>query len=450
MVLMTSPMTSRPRICWSDLTGASVGVWGLGVEGAANLRRLSALGVTPVLVDDHPDNAQIDGLSVLATGAGGWEALCECEIVIKTPGISRYRPDVEALVDQGVTVVGGLGLWLEETDRTKVVCITGTKGKSTTTALVGHLLNNLGRPCLVAGNIGRVPYDPAVASDYELVALEVSSFQATDLSCATPVVAVTSLHPDHLDWHGSVEAYYADKLSICTLPEADLTVANGESPELRAHVGALGPRVDWVQPTSPPPSWIQPLGLVGIHNQLNAVIAARCIQALGVETDEGALEEAARGFQPLPSRLEEIGSVAGVTFVDDSLSTNALASMAALDALGGRAVALIAGGADRGIDYRPLAERIVRRAEPTLVVTLPASGVRIHGALRDAAVELDAPLPEIHDTGDLASAVEKAFAWSEPGAVVLLSPAAASFGQFANYQERSRAFHQAMEACARS
>jgi UDP-N-acetylmuramoylalanine--D-glutamate ligase len=107
---------------------------------------------------------------------------------------------------------------------------------------------------------------------------------------------------------------------------------------------------------------------------------------------------------------------------------------------------MILGGADRGIDYAPLAERLSSRSEPTLVVTLPANGARIHAAIKDAAAGAGAPGPEVHDTGDLETAVDRAFAWCEPGGVVLLSPAAASFGQFANYKERAAAFRRAMEA----
>jgi len=438
-----------PKICWSDLAGAAVGVWGLGVEGGANLRKLLALGAAPVIVDDHPAAASAEGIPIRSTAGGGWEALSRCEVVVKTPGISRYRPDVSALEDQDVAVVGGLGLWLEEADRERVVCITGTKGKSTTTSIVGHLLAGLGHPCLVGGNIGRVPYDPEVDQGSEFTAVEVSSFQATDLTCAPPVVAVTSLHPDHLDWHGSVERYYADKLSLCTRPGASLTIANGTSPELRREAAQLGPQVEWVNDA--PDRWVGALGLLGSHNRINARIARACLAALGVPgLDDDALLRAARGFVPLDSRLREIGTVGGVSFVDDSLSTNALASMAALDAFQGRPVALVVGGADRGIDYAPLAERIAARPDPTYVVTLPANGPRIRVAIEEAVERVGSDATEIHDTGDLDTAVAKAYAWATPGAVILLSPGAASFGQFRNYKERAEAFRRAMERLAAS
>jgi len=438
-------MPTRPTISWSDLARSTVGLWGLGVEGSANLRRLRADGIVPTLVDDRPAAPAVDGLPVLATTQGGLEALARCEVVVKTPGISRYRAEVTALEASGVPVVGGLGLWLQEADRSRVVCITGTKGKSTTTAIVGHLLGGLGYRCLVAGNIGRLPYDPEVGTDYDFWAVETSSFQATDLAVSPPVVAVTALHPDHLDWHGDTETYYRDKLSACSQPGAALTVANGDSAELRARAGALSPEVRWVGAAdSPEDTWPGVLGLAGAHNRRNALIARACLVALGVAAadDDRALAAAAAGFEPLDSRLCPIGVVDGVAFVDDSLSTNALSVIAALDTYGTGPVALIVGGQDRGIDYAELGTHLRGRAQATLVVTLPANGPRIGAAIAAAGAGVT-----VSDRADLEAAVATAFAWAVPRhATVLLSPGAPSFGQFTNYKARADAFATAMRA----
>jgi UDP-N-acetylmuramoyl-L-alanine---L-glutamate ligase len=409
--------------------------------------------------------------------------------------------------------VGGLGLWLAEADLRRVLCVTGTKGKSTTSSLTGHLLTGLGYRCMVGGNIGAVPYDPGNAGDFDYWVIEVSSYQATDLPCSPPVVAVTSLHPDHLDWHGGVEQYYRDKLSVCSQPGAELTVANGDSALLREHATLLGPRVEWVsEHDDPAVTWMEPLGLPGRHNRRNALIARRCLAALGVPgaADDAALRAAAAGYQPLPSRLTPVGTVGGVTFVDDSLSTNALPTLAALDAFPGRRIALIVGGHDRGIDYAPLAAGILARDAPTFVLTLPDSGPRIRAQLEAAAsARVTSPLPtptalpassaptvslpvtaQRHETGDsgrsnalnprvqsveeaarapaeaapapalapqagfagvtdcpdLAAAVAAGFRWAQPQGIVLLSPAAPSFGQFKDYRDRAEAFVHAVRA----
>src|SRR5205807_7450441 len=166
---------------------------------------------------------------------------------------------------------------------------------------------------------------PAQPQDHDYWVIEVSSYQATDLPCSPPVVAVTSLHPDHLDWHGGVEQYYRDKLSACSRPGAELTVANGDSDLLREHAGLLGPRVEWVRADDEPQAgWMEPLGLPGRHNRRNALIARHCLRALGLAADDTTLRDAAQGYQALPSRLTKIGTVDGVTFIDDSLSTNVL------------------------------------------------------------------------------------------------------------------------------
>ena len=337
-----------------------------------------------MLVDDRPAGAAIDGLPVLATAEGGLEALARCEVVVKTPGISRYRPEVAELEAAGVPVVGGLGLWMEEADRARVAVRHRHQGQE-------HHRGGRRSPAqpasatgaLVAGNIGRPPWDPDAGDDLDFWVVETSSFQATDLASSPPVVAVTSLHPDHLDWHGDVETYYRDKLSVCTRPGARLTVADGDSDLLRAHRATArargplgrdratrrwtGPWVDQLgparrpqppqRPASPGPAW----------------------SALGVaEAGDDEALAAPPGLRAASTAgSSRSGTVDGVTFVDDSLSTNVLPTLAALEAFAGRRVALLVGGFDRGIDYQPLAERLADRGAPTLVLTLPANGPRI-------------------------------------------------------------------------
>jgi UDP-N-acetylmuramoylalanine--D-glutamate ligase len=378
--------------------------------------------------------------------------------------------------------------------------VTGTKGKSTTSSILGHLLTGLGRRTMVGGNIGAVPYDPDCAAEYDYWVIEVSSYQATDLASSPPVTVVTSLHPDHLPWHGGVERYYRDKLSACSQPGAELTVANGDSNLLRSRAALLAPRVEWVSESEEPgATWMAPLGLPGRHNRRNALIARRVLRALGIAgaDDDAALRAAAAGYVGLPSRLATIGVVDGVIFVDDSLSTNVLPTLAALDAFPGRRIALIVGGEDRGIDYAPLAVGVLAREEPTLVLTLPDSGPRISAAFEsagpadggsradgsradgfavggapaggsradgsraDGSAAGGAPaggsradgsaaggFAGTTDCPDLDAAVAAGYSWARPGGIVLLSPAAPSFGHFRDYQDRAEAFARAMRACA--
>ena len=450
----------RTKLGWSDLrsayrNGTRVGVWGLGKEGHAAVRKLHTLGIAPVLVDDSPNES-----GVLPTADGGLDALKHAEVVIKTPGISPYGPAAAELRAAGVTLVGGLSLWANEADLSRVVYVTGTKGKSTTSSVIGHWLCGLGRKALVGGNFGAAPYDPARGSDYDYWVIEVSSYTATDLVVTPPVTAVTSLHPDHLPWHGGVERYYVDKLSATSQPGADLTVANGDSELLRERAGLLGPRIAWVSETDEPgATWMAPLNLQGRHNRRNALIARAVLRALAAAAgdeelsaqaaDDERIAAAAADFTPLPSRLTPVGTVGGVTFIDDSLSTNVLPTLAALDSFPGKRVALIVGGQDRGIDYTALAQGVRRREEPTCVLTLPDSGPRITAAFAATATTADAGFAGVADCADLDEAVTRAFAWAKPDGIVLLSPAAPSFGHFRDYRDRGDHFAAAMRALGR-
>src|SRR6201986_3085500 len=164
-------------------------------------------------------------------------------------------------------------------------------------------------------------------------------------------------------------------------------------------------------------------------------------------TDDQALRTAAGGFVPLAHRLQVTGTVDGVTFVDDSLSTNVLPTLAPLGRFPGRRVALIVGGHDRGIDYAPLAAGLRDRTAPTLVLTLPDSGPRIHAELEAGLAGAPAGVEGVVECGDLDDAVARGFGWARPDGVVLLSPAAPSFGHFRDYRDRGEAFIRAAAAC---
>ena len=406
---------------WSALRGRRVGVWGVGVEGRATLRRLAADGIDPVVAET---DAEV-GL------------LRACDVVVKSPGISRYGEAAVSLAQDGVELVGGLGLWLAGADRSQVACITGTKGKSTTTAIAGHLaarlLASVGQSVLVGGNIGVAPWDPD-APDADWYVVEVSSYQATDLEVGPKVVAVTSLSQDHLLWHGDYATYVKDKLSLATRPGVETVVIPSGDAELEAHASLLGPDVVRVEDAAA--GWVEGLGLLGDHNRRNALVAREVLVRLGVPgaDDDSAVAAAAEGFTPLRHRLTRVATLDGVDFVDDSLSTNVLPTVAALEAFPGRRVALLVGGQDRGIDYAPLAGALRERGD-VRVLALPDSGSRIAEAIRAGAPDV-----EVDVVGSIAAAVPPAFAWARPGGVVLLSPAAPSFGRYRDYAARADDF----------
>lgn len=430
----------RHKISFADLKTKRVGVWGVGVEGRASIERLRALDIEPVLVDEKL--TELDGLPVFDKASGGIDLLAGCDVVIKSPGISRYAPDAVRLEEAGVAITGGIGLWMQEVDRSRVMCVTGTKGKSTTVSIAGHLLEGFGKKVFVGGNIGKVPFALEAQDAYDYWVIEVSSHQATDLASGPAVAGITSLGSDHVDWHGSDEQYIADKLSLCTLDPTTVTVANATSPIVQEHAAQLGTNIDWARKADAEAKWIDALRLQGEHNRMNAAIARKCLEALGISVTEEEWAEAAAGFAGLSHRLSPVGSIGNVAFVDDGLATNVLPVIAALDAFPDERVALLAGGYDRGIDYSPLGTHVAQRKVPTALVAMPDSGARIVEALR----KHEHPNVEVIEASSLDDAVVKAFEWANPKGVVLLSPASASFNAFGGYAQRSAAFVAAFEA----
>jgi len=421
---------------FADLAGRRVGIWGYGVEGQASERRLTSIAEL-VVVDDEPGR----GPHVLRTHEGGLDALKTCDVVLKSPGIARRRDEVAELEAHGVVVTSALNLWLKEVDRARVIAITGTKGKSTTTGLVTFFLSSLGETAHALGNIGRPPYDPDLDLSLGWLVLEVSSFQSVDLEVAPAVVVVTSLGADHLDWHGSLTQYHADKLSVTRASGEHLTLV-ADSPALRDASALLGGEVRFV--AGGDEALAHQLGLVGRHNEENVAVALATTAAvtgrrLGDVRD--AVRAHAKDFTPLPGRLTVVATETttrgDVRYVDDALATSPLPTRAALDVFSGEAVALIAGGFDRGVDYRPLAEALATSPALTALIVTGPAGERLASAfeaLRPATALLR--VTTMHD------AVRSARAALPDKGVVLLSPAAPSFDAYQNWEERSQDFRR--------
>ncbi len=420
---------------FADLAGKRVGIFGYGVEGRATRRRLEGIAGSLVLVDDVANV----GDGVLVTSQGGLEALRQCDVVLKSPGIPRRRSDVLDLERSGVVVTSALNLWLHDVDRSRVVAVTGTKGKSTTTALVTFFLQCVGEHALRLGNIGQPPYDPDIDTSRGWLIVEVSSFQCVDIDVAPGQVLVTSLGEDHIDWHGSVADYRSDKLSL-TRASGDHQTLVPESSIFHELVHQLGGSVSFVAPDSS--SLAESLGLQGAHSHSNVAMALRCVTLLtGVNPSElhDRIAAHASTFSPLPGRLTLVATEhidgATVRFVDDGLATSVLPTIAALEVFEGDPVALIAGGFDRGVDYEPLAVVLAARTNSTALISIGDAGQRLGEALR----RLRPDIVHVHVEG-MRAAVERARLNVPQGGVVLLSPAAPSFDRYRNWEERSADF----------
>ena len=445
-------MTASPDSL-AALDGRRVALWGWGREGRAAWKairaRLPRLPLTLFCLPDEAADAQALGDASLAveTAVDG-ERLSAFDLVVKSPGISPYRPEAREAAERGTHFIGGTTLWFAERADAKTICVTGTKGKSTTSALLAHLLRAGGHRTALTGNIGQ-PLLELVDGDAEFWAIELSSYQTGDVACSgvhPDIALVTNIFPEHLDWHGGEARYVADKLSLLTEAQPRIAVLNANDPTLAAlrlpdsEVRWFGNRDGWHLRGDV--LWrgdlevfdTRDIPVPGRHNRGNLCGVLAAIEAL--DLDAVALAPHAATFQPLPHRLQVLGSRDGLTFVNDSISTTPHASLAALDVFRDRRVAILVGGHDRGLDWKAFADAL-RAHAPVAVVTMGQNGPRIHALLAQVAGEAGFAL---RAAGDLAEAMTQARNALAGEGVILLSPGAPSFGAYRDYADRGRHF----------
>lgn len=442
----------------SELSGVSVAIIGLGASGIAAARLALDRGADVYVSDLCTEPAVAAGGADLRTagarvelGGHDLERLAGADLVVVSPGILPAAPVLRALSDRGVG-------WISEPEfavrffSAPLIAVTGTNGKTTTTLLVGHLLQAAGLRAAVGGNVGG-GLAPA-ASELALLeespdwyVLEMSSFQLADVDTFRPDIGViTNLSPDHLDRYSSLDAYYSDKArifnradadSVWVLPAGDAAVVSlmAETPGTRFFFGELEHpgthafvsrsaltlrtegQADALIPT-------EELPLLGRHNLGNALAAAITARLAGANAE--GLRSGLRTARPLPHRLEPVADRDGVLWVNDSKATNVAATRSALESLD-RPVVLLVGGKDKGEDFSRL---VPDGAGVRAVIAYGAAGSRLVSELSGSDLV----------AGGLESAVRRAAAIAQPGDVVLLSPACSSFDMFENYEERGRLF----------
>lgn len=379
---------------------------------------------------DLPDSEQITPEQARATIEDGGIAT-----IIKSPGVSIYKSIFDAARANSVAITSNLNLWGEFfREGRNVVAITGTKGKSTTASLLHLMLTKADIDAGLAGNVGRAPLD--IADKHKIVVFELSSYQTTDMNFAADIAAVTTLYPEHIDWHGTVETYYNDKLNLIAIsPVARLAfgpqaATRPEITRLIDDAARLLPALDDqlendIRDRAPKSK------LKGQHNIDNAVLAARLATHLGAEPVD--ILDAIETFQPLPHRLQEY-QIGDLTVVDDSISTTPEATKAAIAAYFGREAALIGGGFDRKQDYNELARQIAL-SSVRLVACLPDTGTRLAKALEDHA-----PQVSVIESENLEEAVKSLALRRSQFDTLILSPGAPSYNHYKSFQERGDAF----------
>jgi UDP-N-acetylmuramoylalanine--D-glutamate ligase len=428
-----------------------VAILGAGREGQAAWRYLRRMhpGLPITLISEsRPDPdflAQLSGNDRVQTSPLSEAGLEKFDLLVRSPGISLYRDSLQKALGAGVGMTTPSKLWFAAHPDQKTICITGTKGKSTTSALLAHMLESSGYRVQLAGNIG-LPLLSCKNGDVDWWVIELSSYQLADLEANPTVSAILNLSSEHLDWHGSEKKYHEDKLRLAELSGSRPLIANAADPVLRNALAGFG-NTTWfnsadgfrvagrnlyegdveLHPELPD-------GLPGSHNLANVAAALTIFGALGEDPESGL--RSIPSFRCLPHRLQHIGEKLGIQFVDDSISSTPVATAAALEAYSGRTVTLLLGGLDRGLDWAPYMGMIGEYL-PLAIIGMPNNGSRIIREMKKAKIS---PQKGLHEAADLEKAVMLARDLTAPGGVVLLSPGAPSFPQFRDYSDRGRQF----------
>jgi UDP-N-acetylmuramoylalanine--D-glutamate ligase len=444
--------------------GRRVGVLGAGLSGRAAAALLAAKGFRVLLSDSRRNPLPAAILKRLPkaiqieTGGHG-PRLFSCGFIVKSPGLKPDAPILRKMRSKRVPVVSELELALAFAKASEVIAISGTNGKTTTTLLAGaifKLARGAGR-VHVCGNIGQAVSDTALKTRAGgTLVLEVSSYQLEDSRGFHPNAAcLLNVSPDHLDHHGSFKAYATAKARLfrefestdCGVFNARDPVASNVAREVRGRklfFGRKGTNA-WVEGRrmvfsygGAPPRAVRPPALLGEHNLDNAMAAGLLALSRGIPL--AVVARAFREFRPVEHRLETVGSYRGIQAINDSKATNVDSTAAALRSVsaprGG--LLLILGGLDKGSPYAPL--RPLLRSGTKAVLTIGQAAPKIERELAGSA--------PLFSCGELKTALSAAFALGEPGDVLLLSPACASFDQFRDFEDRGRRFKRLLKAYA--
>jgi len=434
-----------------ELTNRRVAILGAGREGLAAAKYLRALSPRMALTlisESAPESnirTQLHEMDELLIRPLSQARLEQYEVLIRSPGISLYRPELLQARTAGVEFTTPSNLWFSAHQDAKTICVTGTKGKSTTSAMIAHTLRRCGFQVRLAGNIG-LPLLDCDDRGVDWWVIELSSYQLADLEARPTVGVFLNLSAEHLDWHGSESVYRRDKLRLARLCKPDHLILNASDPALVDELSGFeaacwfnsdeGIRVSGSLLFNG--SQVLPLSLArslpGQHNLANAAAALTAAKFTGCDLDRAA--RSLSDFRGLPHRLQMIGECSGVRFCNDSISSTPVSAEAALRAFFGENITIIVGGLDRGLDWAPYMESF-RRAALCAVIAIPDNGPRILDTMRAEQVK---PKNGLHQASGLDEAIEWARRLTPEGGVVLLSPGAPSFPRFRDYRDRGRQF----------
>lgn len=410
----------------------NIGIWGFGKEGQVSYRYakthyknaqitiLDNRNIKPEELIDQNDRSLSGNEALKAISQGKFDT------IIKSPGISLYKDEAQQAKKNGTKFTSATNIWLEEHPNAKTLIITGTKGKSTTASLIHHLLQSMGKDVILAGNIGTVLLDQKPAQDLNII--ELSSYQIADLETAPNFALFLNLFPEHLGWHKTHENYFSDKLRLLTLSQKTTNIINGENDNILKRYSLKTNDVTYT--TTDTKDYDCPLK--GEHNKLNIAAALITIEKMGFNKSESIKH--LPSFLPLPHRQEVLGKKDGITYVNDSISTIPESTLEALKLYRDQDITLLLGGEERGQNYKDLYSYLKQNSQINIIL-LPDNGKRIQVELKNNKDTNKAILIE-----NFEHAVRHAQKTTPKGGIILLSPAAPSYGHFKNFEDRGNQF----------
>lgn len=444
-----------------DIKDRKIGILGLGEENIALVRYLVDIGARDITICDSKSEGDLqDYLEKIADltfakklGSHYLENLNEFDLIFRTPGIPYLSPEIQSVIKAGVEVSSQTKLFFELCP-CPIIGVTGTKGKGTTSTLIYEILKKAEKKVYLGGNIGNAPIEflSKLTTDC-IVVLELSSFQLQDLKKSPHIGVILNIASDHLDKHVNHDEYVQAKTSIVSRQtKKDFAVINADYLTSIEFASMTFAQVYWFSRYKSVDlgAWvknkneivwsdldgdqkiidIKDILLRGEHNLENICASVTAVRLVGVDID--LITSVIKSFKGLEHRLELVGEVDGVKFYNDSFSTNPDTAIAAIKSFS-EPIILIAGGSEKNADYKELGQAIDRSNVKTLIL-IGETGPRIKSEIRNINIEIISECQNIEEVVKLAK--EKA----KPGDVVLLSPASASFGWFANYKERGKLF----------
>lgn len=423
--------------------GKKIAVLGLGIEGKDAINFLLKKGASVTLLDKKSESdLDFEGVEKenvkIVTGAGYLkDGLVNFDVIVRSPGVYRYIPEIVEAEKNGSKITSGIKIFFDECPG-RIIGVTGTKGKGTTSTLIYDILKAAGRDTYLSGNIGKPSLEllPKLTKD-SWVVMELSSFQLFDMSKSPHIAVVLNITLDHMDWHKDREEYVKAKENIVKFQRKDdYAVLNEEYETPRSFEKAAKGKVVYYSKKNMNEKYKNDLLLRGEHNLENIAAAVAATKCAGVSDD--LTLPVVRGFKGLEHRLELVGNFDGISYYNDSFATGPQPTIAAIKSFR-EPVTLILGGSDKGLDYTELREVITDKENVKNLILIGDMGEKIgKGIFGKSIISLG--------KAAMADIVGKAKEITPKGGVVILSPAAASFDMFKNYKERGNQFKNAVKS----